>query len=90
MRDYNMTLAEDFDPWWKLAKYRKQDIPAKEYSDVRVAERIPSHNGKDWPGEEEGVTYFVRLDNGVYVGFIEERTPSGRRKKHAKFPVYKA
>lgn len=85
------TLKEDFDGWWTvLKKYTKIDIEARDkYGNKLVYERIADSSGKLWPGPEEGVQYFVRLENNVYVGFREVRNPeTGRRAKYAEFPVY--
>lgn len=83
------TLDENFKYWWSRGKYIKHEIPARTlYADQEVVERIPSFRGKDWPGEETDVHYFVRLENGVFVGFREPRTDKGRRRKYCDFPVY--
>ena len=94
MNGYTMgfkTLNEDFGAWWEtIAKYRNRDIEARnEYGDELVMERIADTAGKKWPGPEEGVQYFVRLENGVLVGFRELRNDEGRRLKYAEFPIYK-
>ena len=85
------TLNEDFDGWWEiLAKYRKRDIEARNlYGDQLVLERFADYRGKDWPGKETGVQYYVRLKNNVYVGMREARDPvSNRRARFAEFPIY--
>lgn len=79
------TLGEDFQWWWNLAKYKKRDIAAREYSDELIKERHGSNKG--WPGEDKKVMYWVELWNGVCVGMVEPRTASGRRAKYAEFPV---
>ena len=76
-----MTLYEDFNIWWKMPKFDKIDIPAKEYSDVEIVQRNGSNAG--WPGPEKDVHYWVELENGMAVGII---TP---RKKPATFPFYR-
>lgn len=81
------TLNDDFKYWWRLSKYQKQDIEARElFGHLEVIERIPDFRGKDWPGPETDVTYSVRLSDGTRVGFREPRTEKGRRKKYAEFP----
>jgi len=84
----DLTLAEDFDPWWKMKKYKTRDIPAKEFSDQIVVMRHGSNSG--WPGEQKDVAYWVELDNGFAVGFRHGRSKTGiRRAKYAEFPVAK-
>jgi len=83
------TLNEDFETWWKMAKYRKRDIEARDkYGELEVIERIADSRCRDWPGTETDVKYFVRLENQVYVGFREPRTETGRRAKYCEFPVF--
>ena len=88
------TLNNDFYFWWRLGKYKNQEILAKElYGDQEVIEQIPDVSGKMWQalgGEETDVKYYVRLKNGVHVGFREPRTDTGRRKKYAEFPIVEA
>jgi len=69
-RPTEKTLGEDFQYWWNLAKYRKQDIEARQYSGEEIRNR---HGGPcDWPGsKEDGVTYWVELWNGKAVGYAE-------------------
>jgi hypothetical protein len=82
----NLTLAEDFDPWWKLKKYQDHDIEAKQYSQVQIKMRHGSNSG--WPGEQRDVEYWVELANGKAVGFRHGRSSTGiRRSKFAEFPV---
>jgi len=75
-----MKLKDEFDIWWKMKKYKKQDIPAKEYSKVEIVEINASNNG--WPGPETDVKYWVELANNKAVGFHEPV------KGKAQFPVY--
>tara|TARA_X000000950_G_scaffold81107_2_gene101964 strand:+ start:31251 stop:31562 length:312 start_codon:yes stop_codon:yes gene_type:complete len=74
------TLGEDFQWWWNMGKYKKKDIPAKQYSKVKIRQRMVGHKG--WPGAENPVNYWVILENDKAVGFYE---PS---KGKAEFPVY--
>lgn len=86
------TLNEDFSGWWNMRKYRDRDIEARtKYGEFEIYERIADSSGKEWPGEEKDVKYFVRLydeDQEVFVGFREERTETGRRRKYALFPIH--
>jgi len=83
-----LTLAEDFEMWWDMPKYRNHDIPAKEFGDQTVTYKHGSNRG--WPGEERDVDYWVELDNGFAVGMRHGRSDSGmRRAKYAEFPVVK-
>lgn len=75
-----MTLSEDFNIWWNLAKYKEADIPAKEHGQVKIKSKHGSNYG--WPGDETDVKYWVELENGMAVGVL---TP---RKGPATFPVY--
>jgi len=82
----NMTLGDDFGAWWDLPKYRGVDIEAKKFSDVRIVRRHASY--KRWPGADRDVEYWVELENGLAVGMVHRRGPSGtRRKKYAEFPI---
>jgi len=82
----NLTLAEDFDPWWKLKKYQGRDFEAKKYSKIKIVMRHASNYG--WPGEQRDVEYWVELANGKAVGFRHGRSSTGiRRAKFAEFPV---
>jgi len=84
----SLTLAEDFDLWWKMRKYQTRDIPAREFGDQTVVMRHGSNSG--WPGEEKDVEYWVELKNGMAVGFRHGRSSTGvRRAKYAEFPVVK-
>ena len=84
----SLTLAEDFEMWWNMRKYRKRDIPAKEFGDQKITYRHGSNRG--WPGEQKDVDYWVELENGFAVGFRHGRSESGmRRAKYAEFPVVK-
>jgi len=83
-----LTLAEDFEIWWNMPKYRKREILAKEFGDQTVTYKHGSNRG--WPGEERDVDYWVELDNGFAVGMRHGRSESGmRRAKYADFPVVK-
>ena len=83
-----LTLAEDFEMWWDMPKYRNHDIPAKEFGNQTVTYKHGSNRG--WPGEERDVDYWVELDNGFAVGMRHGRSDSGmRRAKYAEFPVVK-
>lgn len=83
-----LTLNEDFAPWWNLKKYQDRDIPARKFGDRIVVYKHGSNRG--WPGEEGDVEYWVELDNGFAVGFRHGRSESGvRRAKYAEFPVAK-
>ena len=31
-----MKLGEDFGIWWNMKKYKKKDIPARQYSKVEI------------------------------------------------------
>ena len=75
-----MTLEEDFGIWWNMKKYKKQDIPAREYSKVEIREVNGLNTG--WPGPETEVQYWVELENGMAVGYYEPRVGK------AEFPVY--
>jgi len=84
----NLTLAEDFDPWWKMRKYQDRDIQAMKYADQVIKMRHGSNYG--WPGEQKDVEYWVELKNGMAVGFRHGRSSTGvRRAKYAEFPVVK-
>ena len=84
----SLTLAEDFEMWWNMRKYRKREIPAKEFCDQKITYRHGSNRG--WPGEQKDVDYWVELENGFAVGFRHGRSESGlRRAKYAEFPVVK-
>ena len=71
----NLTLAEDFDPWWKLKKYQGRDFEAKKYSKIKIVMRHASNYG--WPGEQRDVEYWVELKNGKAVGFRHGRSSTG-------------
>lgn len=75
-----MTLNEDFGIWWDMAKYKDEDIPAREYGNANIISKHGSEFG--WAGIA-GVQYWVELDNGYAVGIV---TP---RKGNATFPFYK-
>ena len=75
-----MKLKEDFGIWWDMKKYKKQDIPAREYSNVEIKEVNGLNTG--WPGPETEVQYWVELENGMAVGYYELRVGK------AEFPVY--
>ncbi len=82
----SLTLAEDFDPWWKMRKYQDRDIEAMKYADQVIKMRHGSNYG--WPGEQKDVEYWVELKNGMAVGFRHGRSSTGvRRAKYAEFPV---
>ncbi len=84
----SLTLAEDFDPWWKMRKYQDRDIEAMKYADQVIKMRHGSNYG--WPGEQKDVEYWVELKNGMAVGFRHGRSSTGvRRAKYAEFPVVK-
>ena len=84
----SLTLAEDFDPWWKMRKYQDRDIEAMKYADQVIKMRHGSNHG--WPGEQKDVEYWVELKNGMAVGFRHGRSSTGvRRAKYAEFPVVK-
>ena len=83
-----LTLAEDFEMWWNMRKYRKRDIPAKLFGHQKITVKHASNRG--WPGEQKDVDYWVELENGYAVGFRHGRSESGmRRAKYAEFPVVK-
>ena len=46
----DLTLAEDFAPWWELYKYRDYEIPAREFGDQKVVYKHGSNRG--WPGDD--------------------------------------
>ena len=75
------TLGLDFQWWWNMRKYKKKDIPAKEFSDVLIKQRNAGNQG--WPGPEKTVKYWVELDNGYAVGMHEPK------RGKAEFPMYK-
>mgnify|MGYP005728458907 CR=1 FL=1 len=75
-----MKLIEDFDIWWSMPKYKKKDIPAKQYSQQEILEDTALKEG--WPGPEVDVKYWVRLENNKAVGFREVKPGK------AEFPVY--
>ena len=84
---HEMTLEEDFDIWWnKMRKYRTHDIPAKEFSKIKLIARHGSNRG--WPGPQKDVKYWVELANGYAVGFRHDRGEI-RWKKYAEFPIEK-
>lgn len=80
-----MTLYEDFKYWWNLPKYKTHEFPAKEHAQKQILKRHGS--GQGWPGDEP-VSYWVELEQGVSVGFFHGKTPTGRYKKYAEFPVH--
>lgn len=81
-----MKLIDDFNSWWDLPKYKKQEIPAKKYADFEIVERGASNSG--WPTDDKSVSYWVRLENNVFVGFKEVKNPlTKRRKKYCEFPL---
>jgi len=85
------TLNKEFDAWWKLGKYKKRDIPARDlhgHEEIRTV--IPDSTCKDWPGPEDDIKFFVRTWEDTYVGFREPRTDTGRRARYCEFPVWKA
>jgi hypothetical protein len=83
-----LTLAEDFEIWWNMPKYRKREILAKEFGNQKIVYKNASNRG--WPGEERDVDYWVELENGFAVGMRHGRSESGmRRAKYADFPVVK-
>lgn len=75
-----MKLAEDFNIWWNMPRYKDIEIEAKRFSEVEIKVRNGSNVG--WPGPERDVKYWVELENGWAVGI---QTP---RKKLATFPCY--
>lgn len=74
------TLGLDFQWWWNMRKYKKKDIPAKQFSDVKILDRNAGNHG--WPGPEKTVKYWVELENGWAVGMHEVK------KGKAEFPMY--
>lgn len=74
------TLGLDFQWWWNMRKYKKKDIPAKQFSDVKIVDRNASNVG--WPGTEKTVKYWVELENGWAVGMHEPK------RGKAEFPMY--
>ena len=74
------TLGLDFQWWWKMAKYKKKDIPARQFSDVKIKDRNAGNYG--WPGPEKTVKYWVELENGWAVGMHEPK------RGKAEFPMY--
>lgn len=84
----NLTLEQDFDAWWNLPKYRKVDIEAKKFGNVRIVRRHGGNHG--WPGVDRDVKYWVELENGYAVGMVHRKGETGTRyKKYAEFPVEK-
>lgn len=77
-----MNLYEDFKYWWDLPKHKKADIPARKLGDLEVVRRHGSKQG--WPGKGD-VKYWVELENGTSVGFLETKSENGRRR--VTFPV---
>jgi hypothetical protein len=75
-----MKLKDDFGIWWNMKKYKKKDIPAREFGNKEILEVNAINDG--WPGPETDVKYWVVLENDKAVGF--------REPKHGKaeFPVY--
>ena len=63
------TLGLDFQWWWNMKKYKKKDIPARQFSDIKIEQRYASNEG--WPGPEQTVKYWVELENGYAVGMHE-------------------
>ena len=61
-------------------KYKKKDIPAKQFSDVKIKQRNAGNYG--WPGPEKTVKYWVELVNGYAVGMHEPK------RGKAEFPMY--
>ena len=81
-----LTLSEDFNIWWNMRKYKDRDFPARQFGDQIIVQKNASNKG--WPGEEKDVEYWVELENGLAVGMVHRRGPSGtRRKKYAEFPI---
>jgi hypothetical protein len=74
------TLKDDFDIWWNMPKYKKKDIPAREYGSQEIMEVNGMNEG--WPGPEKDVKYWVVLENNKAVGFRESKPGK------AEFPVY--
>tara|TARA_B100001027_G_C16219687_1_gene309181 strand:- start:50 stop:385 length:336 start_codon:yes stop_codon:yes gene_type:complete len=74
------TLGLDFQWWWNMRKYKKKDIPAKQFSDVKIKDRHAGNYG--WPGPEKTVKYWVELENGWAVGMHEVK------RGKAEFPMY--
>ena len=74
------TLGLDFQWWWNMRKYKKKDIPAKQFSDVKIKDRNAGNYG--WPGPEKTVKYWVELENGWAVGMHEPK------RGKAEFPMY--
>jgi len=69
-RNMEKTLGEDFQYWWRLPKYKKQKIDARDnYSDIEIKERHGSMVG--WPNPAIIVSYWVELENGLAVGYSE-------------------
>ncbi len=82
------TLGEDFKCWWNMPKYKKHEIPAREFGDQNITVRHGSNRG--WPGEDRDVNYWVELENGFAVGMRHGPSKTGvRRAKYAEFPVVK-
>ena len=63
-----------------MRKYKKKDIPAKQFSDIKIVERNAGNHG--WPGPEKTVKYWVELENGWAVGMHEVK------RGKAEFPMY--
>jgi|TARA_B100001094_G_C18182974_1_gene802005 hypothetical protein len=78
--DKETTLGLDFQWWWNMRKYKKKEIPARQFADVRIKERNASNHG--WPGDEKTVKYWVELENGWAVGMHEPK------RGKAEFPMY--
>ena len=78
--DRETTLGLDFQWWWNMRKYKKKDIPAKHFSDVKIKQRNAGNHG--WPGPEKTVKYWVELINGYAVGMHEPK------RGKAEFPMY--
>ena len=74
------TLGLDFQWWWNMKKYKKKDIPARQFSDIKIEQRYASNDG--WPGPEQTVKYWVELENGYAVGMHEPK------RGKAEFPFY--
>ena len=74
------TLGLDFQWWWNMKKYKKKDIPARQFSDIKIEQRYASNEG--WPGPEQTVKYWVELENVYAVGMHEPK------RGKAEFPFY--
>ena len=78
--DNETTLGLDFQWWWNMRKYKKKEIPAKQFSDVKIKQRNAGNYG--WPGPEKTVKYWVELTNAWSVGMHEPK------RGKAEFPMY--